>query len=103
MPDVLDDEAMQAVFEGVLSKTASGIQDNVSDSVHKESVKCYRNVQAVVEDNSKRITDRIEPVEAAVNKRTGGIKGLLICILIFLIMNFAGTALLIAHLVLGVI
>ncbi|MBO4375036.1 MAG: hypothetical protein J5829_08000 [Lachnospiraceae bacterium] len=95
------------------------IKSLVSDVIHKEDVKLYRNVQAVVLDESgktlegikelKELLDRedmeklksrlddIESIEGVVAGRTSGVKGILTAILILLIMNLAGLAFVIAH------
>lgn len=46
------DETMRAAFEELLEKT--------TDFVHKENVKVYRNVQAVVVDENKKQTEALE-------------------------------------------
>lgn len=91
----------------------------VGDIIHKEDVKLYRNVQAVVTDESgkaqegirelkelleredpeavKNRLDDIESIEGVVAGRTSGIKGLLAAVLVLLGLNLLGLAFVIAH------
>ncbi|MCR5650823.1 MAG: hypothetical protein K6F86_06545 [Lachnospiraceae bacterium] len=95
------------------------IKTLVSDVIHKEDVKLYRNVQAVIQDeNGKTLAgieelkelldsdetekiksrlDDIESVEGVVAGRTSGLKGLLTGVLILLILNLLGVGFIIAH------
>ena len=87
----------------IIDRSLNGIKEAVDDSVHREDVKCYRNVQAVVEDNSKKISELVVNTDDTVVKRTAGIKPLLVWILIFLLVNMGATGLLIAHIFFGAI
>ncbi len=93
---------------------------SVSDIVHKEDVKLYRNVQAVVQDENNKTLEKlaglekldnsdefeklgsrledIESVEGVVAGRTSGLKGLLTGAVILLVLNLAGIAVVIARL-----
>ncbi|MDD3413655.1 MAG: hypothetical protein PHY47_06605 [Lachnospiraceae bacterium] len=63
-------------------------KEEIMDHVHKESVKCYRNMQAVVEEKATMTSQSIEGSLKSV-------KGILITILVFLILNFGATIILI--------
>jgi hypothetical protein len=63
-------------------------KEEIMDYVHKESVKCYRNMQAVVEEKANMINQNVEG-----NRKN--VKGILITILVFLILNFGTTIILI--------
>ncbi len=95
------------------------IKSVVSDVIHKEDVKLYRNVQAVVQDETgktlegikelkellpgedieklKSRIDDIESIEGVIAGRTSGLKGLMTGILILLVLNLFGIAFIIAH------
>ena len=96
------------------------IKTLVSDVIHKEDVKLYRNVQAVVVDESgkaqesireikelleredpealKSRIDDIESIEGVIAGRTSGIKGILAAVLVLLVLNLLGLAFIIARL-----
>lgn len=106
-------------IDGIKGKDPEEIKNIVSDVIHKEDVKLYRNVQAVVQDESgktlegikelkellpgedmeklKSRLDDIESIEGVVAGRTSGLKGLLTGVLILLLLNLAGIAFIIAH------
>ena len=63
-------------------------KEEIMDHVHKESVKCYRNMQAVVEEKATMTSQNIEG-------NLKSVKGILITILVFLILNFGATIILI--------
>ncbi len=96
------------------------MKSSVSDIVHKEDVKLYRNVQAVVQDENNKTLEKleslekldkldefekvngrledIESVEGVLAGRTSGLKGLLVGAVILLALNLAGVAVIIARL-----
>ena len=53
--------------------------------VHHENVRCYRNVQAVIIDNTDKIMKQAE-------KNQRSLKGLMTVVLVFLILNLAAVA-----------
>lgn len=63
-------------------------KEEIMDHVHKESVKCYRNMQAVVEEKATMTSQNIEG-------NLKSVKGILITILVFLILNLGATIILI--------
>ena len=75
---------------------------NVADNkelylhVHRENVKCYRNTQAVVVENSDRIRKELKESHS-------GINGWLVALLILSIVNLGANAYLILHMVFGII
>lgn len=63
-------------------------KEEIMDHVHKESVKCYRNMQAVVEEKATMTNQNIEG-------NLKSVKGILITILVFLILNLGATIVLV--------
>ena len=92
-----------AAFTEVFNASATDLKNALSENIHAEDVKCYRNIQAVVEENSKKLTEQIEASANTDNSGTSGIKGLLIAILIFLLFDLGTSVILIAHIIFGVI
>ena len=97
--------------------TAEEMSNAFSDIVHKEDVKLYRNVQAVVSDENKKTIEElqkldkseefkkvderledIESVEGVVAGRTSGLKSLLIAAIVLLSLNLCGVIALLAKL-----
>lgn len=64
--------------QGKQEQSTDELMDKIEDFVHKENVKVYRNVQAVVVDNLKTQTDELQAGNEKIQKRFGGIKPLLI-------------------------
>lgn len=77
-------EAMLEKYDELSKK----IIDELSDVMHKESVKCYRNTQAVVEDTQTKTVEGV--AEKVGGKSDKGIKGLLIAAIVLLGLNLAG-------------
>lgn len=106
-------------IDGIGGKDPEEIKSIVSDVIHKEDVKLYRNVQAAMQDECgktlegikeikellpsedieklKGRLDDIESIEGVVAGRTSGLKGLLTTVLILLVLNLMGIAFIIAH------
>jgi hypothetical protein len=63
-------------------------KEEIMDYVHKESVKCYRNMQAVVEEKATMANQNAEG-------NLKSVKGILITILVFLILNLGATIILV--------
>ena len=61
--------------------------DKLMEHVHLEAVKVYRNVQAIVKQGFEEQADNLSNSEAKITKNIKGMKGILITILIFLIIN----------------
>ncbi|MCR5486433.1 MAG: hypothetical protein K6F35_02760 [Lachnospiraceae bacterium] len=104
---------LQAVEE-IATSAKEEMGAMVSDVIHKEDVKLYRNVQAVIQDESTKTMERLKILDLlqglqkldqmdgsadAVKKRMAGIKGILIANLVLLGLNFCGIILLILKLV----
>ena len=89
--------------------TAEEMSSAFSDIVHKEDVKLYRNVQAVVADENKKTIEElqkldrseefkkvgerledIESVEGVVAGRTSGLKSLIVAAIVLLSLNLCG-------------
>ena len=76
--------ALEAVKEQISEKLESS-----NENVHKECVKVYRNVQAVVvEENNKQTESLKEAMKETVTAAVKGFKGKLVAILIFSILSF---------------
>ncbi len=97
--------------------TMDEMSSSFSDIVHKEDVKLYRNVQAVVSDENKKTLEElqkldrsedlkkvgerledIESVEGVVAGRTSGLKSLIIAAIVLLSLNLVGVIVVIARL-----
>lgn len=63
------------------------IRSEICDKVHTENVNCYRNVQTLIEESNRKL-DGIEENGSKVSS----LKTMLIIIVIFTILNFAGMA-----------
>lgn len=99
MSDLLKEQ--QAIIEGMMLVQKSAMEDlekTSEDFMHKESVKVYRNIQAVIEEElpkqTTEITDKVEQM-------VGGIKvgkGILPICILTLLAALANIGVLIAHL-----
>lgn len=69
------------------NKQSDDIMNKIEDFVHKENVKVYRNVQAVVVDNLKAQTEELQMENGKITSNINGIKPFLIVTLILLIGN----------------
>ncbi|MBO6111815.1 MAG: hypothetical protein J6P45_02040 [Lachnospiraceae bacterium] len=121
--DLINDSTEKLISEIREQKQSAldDVKNSVSDIIHKEDVKLYRNVQAVVSDENKKMTEKldaldksmdrtaefekvnsrledIESVEGVVAGRTSGLKNLLIAVIILLALNLSGIGVIIAHL-----
>ncbi len=65
------------------------IAAKTEEFVHKENIKVYRNVQAVVVDNLKLQTEELKQENEKFSKKIKGVKPLLIVTLLLLIGNIA--------------
>lgn len=63
------------------------IADRTEDFVHKENIKVYRNVQAVIMDNLKLQTDELKQEHEKLSKQVKGVKPLLIVGIVLLLGN----------------
>ncbi|MBR5377211.1 MAG: hypothetical protein IK139_08020 [Lachnospiraceae bacterium] len=112
-------EKLLARIEEAGGNDPEKIKSLVSDVIHKEDVKLYRNVQAAVQDEStktlegikelkelldnddleklKSRIDDIESIEGVIAGRTSGLKGMMTGVLVLLILNLLGVAFIIAH------
>jgi len=64
----------------------------LTDFVHKENVKVYRNVQAVVVDELKNQSESLEEQLQRVIKKQNGILGVSVTALVFALLAAAGVA-----------
>ena len=64
--------------------------------VHRESVKCYRNTQAVIVENTNVIRQQIDDTAA-------GLRSMIIALIVLLVLNLGISALLMLHLIFGII
>ena len=84
-------QQLQALLsnENDQKEVADIIAARTEDFVHKENVKVYRNVQAVVVDNLKLQTEELKQENEKFSKKIKGMKPLLIVTLLLLIGNVA--------------
>lgn len=68
-----------------ISAIIAKAQEELSENIHKDTVKCYRNTQAIIEEASRK---QLEAIEKSSNGKT--IRNLLIAALILLGANLAG-------------
>ncbi|MDD2972894.1 MAG: hypothetical protein PHE02_12285 [Lachnospiraceae bacterium] len=71
--------------QGKEDKSTEELMDKIEDFVHKENVKVYRNVQAVVVDNLKTQTEELQAGNTKVEKRLSGIKPLMIATMVIVL------------------
>lgn len=67
----------------LLAEQLDTFKIEINDQIHKENVKCYRNIQGLIEEENKKEKDN-----SFILKENKKIKGYLKAILIFLILNF---------------
>jgi len=70
-------------------QSTEDLMNKIEDFVHKENVKVYRNVQAVVVDNLKTQTEELQMANGKIEKRFGGIKPLLIIAVVAMVADIA--------------
>jgi len=80
-------EEIKSTMEGMASM--DGLVDKINDYVHKENVKVYRNVQAVVVEETKKQT---ESLEASQKKMAGKNKSIMAVSVITLLAVLANLA-----------
>ncbi|SKC04411.1 hypothetical protein SAMN06296386_11546 [Lachnospiraceae bacterium] len=93
MPDdsIPDEQAPGAVSDDIakmehdLEEKMEHLRAEVFTHVHHENVRCYRNTQAVIIENTDKIVKQAE-------KNQRSLKGLMTAVLVFLILNLAATA-----------
>ena len=120
------DSVSRSYIEELIGRSAEDIKAKSAEDIHKENVKLYKNVQAIVEENASRVADtlssskksgddlaaslaplsqleKINELEAALAEtkeelvnRTSGLKAKITVNLILAIINFAGVAVLVA-------
>lgn len=76
-----------------LKATIDALQDELIDHVHKENVKVYRNVQAVVVEESTKLGDQNTANAALMKKVSGKASAALIFSIMTLIVTVAGLVL----------
>lgn len=91
-------EEIKNVLDGVtqevgkLTNDLSKTQSEISEKIHTENVKCYRNIQGLMEE----FTEKLEKVELA-DKRMKSIKGFFGVTIGLLVVNLAGIVAVILH------
>lgn len=87
-PEGLEDKLAE------LTQKLDGIKEELTDHVHKEDVKVYRNVQAVVEEENKKLTEALTAAQtewkeqlAKTEKKVSGLKAITILTLIAALAN----------------
>ncbi len=73
------------------------LKNEISEKIHTESVQCYRNMQALIEESDKKLEEARESIS-----EISSFKKLLTVIVVFTVLNFAGLAGVIAR-ILGLI
>lgn len=63
-------------IQTMLRDSVNGQNETISDFVHKENVKVYRNVQAVVVEETAKQTERLEKVNKSSSTKMGAILGI---------------------------
>lgn len=76
--------------EEAVGKTLEAAKDSLADHVHKESVKCYRNTQAVIEEKTTAVSENVQ-------SGLQGIRGLLIAAIVLLVLNLGVAGVMLAH------
>lgn len=85
-------EEIKATIEGMSSMDS--VVEKINDFVHKENVKVYRNVQAVVVEENKKQTESLEAAQKKAAGKSGGILTVSIITLIAVLANIAWNVLL---------
>lgn len=67
--------------------------EKTEEYVHKESVKCYRNTQAVIVEQGEAAETRT----AGLSGQIKGLKGMLVAVIVLLVLNLGAMGALIAH------
>lgn len=87
-PEGLEDKLAE------LAQKLDGVKEELTDHVHKEDVKVYRNVQAVVEDENKKLLEALTAAQtewkeqlAKTEKKVSGLKAVTILTLIAALAN----------------
>ena len=91
-----DDEAKAAQKEEEALARAEEERRNLEerfkateDFMHKESVKVYRNVQAVINEKNDKQQESVENANLSVEKRVGKVKALVVINMVFTLINLA--------------
>ena len=63
------------------------IRNDIFEKIHSEDVKCYRNIQTLVDESDKKIEEMIEKFE-----KVSSLKTMSTIIMIITVLNFAGLA-----------
>ncbi len=116
-PEKDTDSLIKQTAEEISSSTKAEITEVIGDTIHKEDVKLYRNIQAVIQEETGRTMERLQildllqgmerlqkldqldTVSSVVSRKTAGLKGMLIAALALLGLNFIGIVTLILKLV----
>ena len=80
------------MLQRFLKEHMEAVSNNVMDFVHKENVKVYRNVQAVVIDELKKQSDELAVKLEGLSKRQRTIRNLTITAMIFALLSAAALA-----------
>ena len=84
-------EALVKTIDG-LNGQFDRLKNSISEKVHTESVQCYRNMQALIEESDKKLDKIEEEVLSIASSQTK-----LTIVIIFTVLNFAGIAGIIAR------
>lgn len=87
VPQQVTDDSWKELEEAV-----TALKDQVTDFVHKENVKVYRNVQAAVVDELKKQTEALAEENKQLKTQMTGLKKLNIAALVFGILSAGSSA-----------
>ncbi len=114
-----EEKLTRQIIEEINASGREELAGTIGDNVHKEDVKLYRNIQAVVQDESAKTMERLKVLDqlqainrleklneldimrASLDKKISGVKTMMLWVLIILVLNLGGIGVMIASLVLG--
>lgn len=86
-------ETTGAGIESMKQELSEKLSSSDSDEFHKEGVRLYRNVQAALQEESKKVIDLLEQMQEKQNricKKVSGLKGISITALVLAAVSLAG-------------
>ena len=85
----LIDEQNQKLTETVegLNGQFDKIKNEIFEKIHSEDVKCYRNIQTLVDESDKKVEEMAEKID-----KISSLKTMSMIIVILTVLNFAGLA-----------
>ena len=74
-------------FDGKITEGFGSVSDDISDKIHKENVRVYRNIQTLVEEKDKQ-----EEIMQLVKAETKGVRAGVVWAIVLSLINTAGIA-----------